>query len=93
MTDVPGESNHGPFLGIHLRVLNDVGLACHVGGQILFCPSWHSAGFGQKSSGNETMIRGHLPKDDVFCQDMITAEKRRNNCLVSTDNKCNINVI
>lgn len=77
MADVPGESDHGPFLGIHYRVLNDVSLACHVAGQKLFCPAWCSAGFGQESSGNEAIIRSHLPKDDVFCQHMITTEKRR----------------
>lgn len=78
MADVPGESHHGPFLGIHYRVLDDVGLACNVAGQKLFCPAWCSAGFGQESSGNEAIISSHLPKDDVFCQHMITREKREN---------------
>lgn len=76
MADVPGESDHGPCLGIHYRVLNDVGLACHVAGQKLFCPTWHAAGFGQESTGNEAIFRSNLPKDDVFCQHMVTTEKR-----------------
>lgn len=76
MSDVPGKRDHGPFLGIHYRVLDDVGLACHVDGQKLFCPTRHSAGFGQEPSGNEAIIRSNLPKDDVFGQHMITTEKR-----------------
>lgn len=81
MADVPRESHHGPSLGIHYRVLYDVGLACHVAGQKPFRPAWHSAGFGQESSGNEAIIRSHLPKDDVFCQHMITREKSGENSL------------
>lgn len=81
MADVPGESDQAPLLGIHHRVLDDVSLACHVAGQKLFCPAWCSAGFGQESSGNEAIIRSHLPKDDVFGQDMITTEKKREDYL------------
>lgn len=77
MADVPGERDHGPFLRIHYRVLDDVGLACHVAGKKLFRPAWHSADFGQESTGKEAIIRSHLPKDDVFRQHVITTEKRK----------------
>lgn len=77
MADVPGERDHGPFLRIHYRVLDDVGLACHVAGKKLFRPAWHSADFGQEATGKEAIIRSHLPKDDVFRQHVITTEKRK----------------
>lgn len=77
VADVPRERHHGPLLRIHHGVLDDVRLTCLVGGQKLFSPSRHSTSFGQESAGNETIVHGHLPKDDVFSQDMVTVEKER----------------
>lgn len=75
MADVPCESDHGSVFGIHYRIFNDVGLSRHVGRQELLSPARRSVGFGQKPSGDETVVRSHLPKDYVFSQDMITEEK------------------
>ena len=76
MADIPCESDHGSVLGIHYRVLNDVGLTSFMTRQELLCPARQSAGFGQEPPRNEAVIGSHLPKHYVFSQNMITETRR-----------------
>lgn len=70
--DVPGQGGHGPRLRVHHGVLNDVGLAGHVLGEVALHPARRAARFGQQTSGNQTVAGSNLPEDDVLRQNMIT---------------------
>lgn len=72
MADVPCECGHGPFLRVHNRILDDVRGAGHVLRKIALHPTRRSASFGQQTSGNEAVGWGHLPENDVLCQNMVT---------------------
>lgn len=77
MADVPGEGGEGPALGVHDGVLDDVGRARHVGGEVLLSPAGRPVGLGQQPPGNESVIWGDLPEEDILSEDMLTAKGRR----------------
>jgi len=72
VADVPGERGHGPLLGVHDGVLDDVGRAGHVLRQVALHPARPAARLGQQAPGLQAVGRCDLSEDDVLGQDMVT---------------------
>lgn len=70
VVDVPGERGHGPVLGVHDRVLQDVDGVGDIGWEEALCPARHPVGLGQEPPREQLVVRRHLPVHDVLGQDM-----------------------
>lgn len=72
MADVPCECGHGPFLGVHNGVLDDVRRAGHVLRKVPFHPARRSANFGQQTPRNQAVGWCNLSEYYVLSQNMVT---------------------
>ena len=76
MVDVPGEGGHGLVLRVHNRILQDVHRVSNIGRKQSLGPAGHPVSLGQETTGQELLVRGHLPVHYVFRQDMFAASIR-----------------
>lgn len=70
MVEVPGVGGQAPVDGVHDGVLDDVHRAGHAGGEQALCPARKPIGLHQEASGEEPVVRSHLPVHNVLCENM-----------------------
>lgn len=70
MVEVPGVGGQLPVDGVHDGVLDDVHTARHAGGEDPLRPARKPIGLHQEASGEQPVVRGHLPVHNVLCEDM-----------------------
>lgn len=99
MVEVPGIGGQAPVDRVDDGVLDDVHRARHASREYPLCPARQPIGLHQEASGEETVVRSHLPIHNVLRENMgaegvrVPLPKSRDNMVPRTPDVCVITEI